>query len=869
MGVISMSGFFKSVFMLLCVTLVLTACGGGGNEQNNNNTPNNPPNNPPPPKNIGIQSNSSGTYTGTTDLTFTVDTTGLAISRVELSQNNTVVSTLNSPPYQFVFPASQLSNGSFDYHATAFDANNNSFVSTTLTITINIPPAQICTPGSTINVDCTSQVANALNANITQTCNSAGTGFDSSACTVVSCNTGFTPSNNQCIMNAPPMICTPGTTNNVDCTSQIANALNATITQTCNSTGTGFNSSACTVTSCNTGFTLSNNQCVQNTPPMICTPGATNNVDCTSQIANAASASITQTCNSTGTGFNSSVCTASACNTGFTLSNNVCVQNSTPGQWPFNDPAYPSQTGFNLEVISEDIAKAYPGMEYDYRLAVRGGAYPYQFRLNQAPTGMLIHNRKGILKWQAPQTPGLHDVQVEIKDSTGAILQHNFQINVTTSGFYFISPNGNDNNDGSINNPIQTIDGLGLKRYPADSIVYFHGGDYVLTKTVQMNTGGFPKYWMAVPGELPRVDCGDRAYCIGNFKDFESGYLFKGFEFHNTSFKYFSIGGTKIEKIRWRKNLFRDLVVTSLSNAYENPSFIFFWDIGGFTRDRNTVLAGSTQYKNMVIQENEFTQIANYPGKQHASSSVWYDVHFSMFEDNLVHDVTDGYGFNDKDDSYFNTIRGNVFYDIKGTKAVNGQTVNSLSYGLQLGCQYACSDIEVNHNLFVGDGFNGAIATAIGMSGSGSVTNNVYVHHNTFIHAINYLGYSLGASTTDNIVYQYNLIQNIKRPFYSVYDSYDLNDSRNYVRYVINPPDIRTTMQNNYLWTDTANLGNAIVWAWGGRSYTLSEFIQNTGHESNSIAAQQNLSSDGTYSLSPTDQYFGIYGKDYAPGAFQ
>src|SRR5688572_3861262 len=49
------------------------------------------------------------------------------------------------------------------------------------------------------------------------------------------------------------------------------------------------------------------------------------------------------------------------------------------------------------------IFRAYPGMVYNIRAAVIGGAWPYTFTLSNAPAGMTIDSRTGTINWPNPQ----------------------------------------------------------------------------------------------------------------------------------------------------------------------------------------------------------------------------------------------------------------------------------------------------------------------------------------------------------------------------------------------------------------------------------------------------------------------------------
>ena len=48
------------------------------------------------------------------------------------------------------------------------------------------------------------------------------------------------------------------------------------------------------------------------------------------------------------------------------------------------------------------IFKAYPGVPYNIRVAVTGGAYPFTYSLSGAPSGMTINAATGEVNWPSP-----------------------------------------------------------------------------------------------------------------------------------------------------------------------------------------------------------------------------------------------------------------------------------------------------------------------------------------------------------------------------------------------------------------------------------------------------------------------------------
>ena len=83
--------------------------------------------------------------------------------------------------------------------------------------------------------------------------------------------------------------------------------------------------------------------------------------------------------------------------------------------------------------------KAYPGLEYNIRLAVISGSYPYVHELTTAPTGMTIDATTGEIQWDNPTTSGSpHSVTAKVTDSDSSTDTGSWTITVTTDGFYFL-----------------------------------------------------------------------------------------------------------------------------------------------------------------------------------------------------------------------------------------------------------------------------------------------------------------------------------------------------------------------------------------------------------------------------------------------
>lgn len=179
--------------------------------------------------------------------------------------------------------------------------------------------------------------------------------------------------------------------------------------------------------------------------------------------------------------------------------------------------------------------KAYPGLEYNVRLAVIGGEFPYRYQLISGPDGMSIDN-KGQISWSSPAesvTP--YNVSVKVLDAQSNTTAVSWTILVTTNGFRFIdSLSGTSvaqGGNGDISNPWKSLKDMYegndynskyAKSYTGE-FVYWRTGTYAMDAYTEGNANtptiarvpfvaNFkPMVWLAYPGEKPVIDL-NRAY---------------------------------------------------------------------------------------------------------------------------------------------------------------------------------------------------------------------------------------------------------------------------------------------------------------------------------------------------------------------
>ena len=121
------------------------------------------------------------------------------------------------------------------------------------------------------------------------------------------------------------------------------------------------------------------------------------------------------------------------------------------------------------------IYRAYPGLEYNIRAAVVGGAYPYSFTLTDAPEGMTVDSR-GVVSWPNPQAND--NATLVVRDSEGTQVSVTWPITVSASGFRFVSAtSGNPapGGAGTVSNPWRTLSDV-YNNAGSTDIVYFRTG---------------------------------------------------------------------------------------------------------------------------------------------------------------------------------------------------------------------------------------------------------------------------------------------------------------------------------------------------------------------------------------------------------
>lgn len=204
----------------------------------------------------------------------------------------------------------------------------------------------------------------------------------------------------------------------------------------------------------------------------------------------------------------------------FLLASLMCANSASAANYPLEIINIKS-AGSGAPAISSDnrIFKAYPGIEYNVRVAVIGGLYPFRYALSNAPEGMRINSSTGEITWPNPQSDA-SNIRVTVTDAENSIANATWSIDVVTSGFLFVDSGYSGSEAGSISAPYNTIsDILALGSAFKDYIVYFRKGNYTLPAYNGVVTewdkargcylgfdGGRPHKWIGFPGETVNIN---------------------------------------------------------------------------------------------------------------------------------------------------------------------------------------------------------------------------------------------------------------------------------------------------------------------------------------------------------------------------
>ena len=172
----------------------------------------------------------------------------------------------------------------------------------------------------------------------------------------------------------------------------------------------------------------------------------------------------------------------------------------------------PAGTGTPMIPSTHPIFRAYPGIAYNIRPHIQGGAYPFTFALSGQPAGMTINASTGEINWPEPDTT-TGAITLTVTDSELTIEQSTWVVTVSTSGYLFVDASYTGTETGSINQPFSTIENLLAGTADTTTIVYFRTGTYHLPvhnpadgTDHDCNMDNEPTAWIGYPGETATID---------------------------------------------------------------------------------------------------------------------------------------------------------------------------------------------------------------------------------------------------------------------------------------------------------------------------------------------------------------------------
>ncbi|TWU62598.1 hypothetical protein V7x_43330 [Crateriforma conspicua] len=146
-----------------------------------------------------------------------------------------------------------------------------------------------------------------------------------------------------------------------------------------------------------------------------------------------------------------------------------------------------------LKFISFDVPRAYPGLPYCTRMAVIGGEWPYRFELVKSPECARITDDRGDVLWTPKKEGDEGTFEVKVADRAGKSISKAWSVKVTKSGFYFVSPTGDDEKgDGTVEHPWKTVQ-LAINRAKGTGTIYLRKGGYRERSRAKGAPGGFDK----------------------------------------------------------------------------------------------------------------------------------------------------------------------------------------------------------------------------------------------------------------------------------------------------------------------------------------------------------------------------------------
>lgn len=327
--------------------------------------------------------------------------------------------------------------------------------------------------------------------------------------------------------------------------------------------------------------------------------------------------------------------------------------------WVDAAPRYPDYT---LRSVGDPLIYAYSGVQYEYRLAILGGRFPYTFAKHTGPTGLTVQRDSGIVRWTPSAESNDNQIIIVVTDYLGDTIHHAWQIDVDNSHFSFVdSANGSNSNAGTEAAPYLTISYAGANA-GVNQYIYVKQGTY--TDNFAGMASGWAKKYIVYPGDSVHWN-------LNSVQEYEiriisSNIGFYGFALDGGGDRswMFGLDGDRQDYF----TLYKCNMKNMESLESNNPTFVAGADYSS--------AANSSIHRYVVVQNCRMDSIYNNSTPGHAGGVVFYDVSHSLVEDCEISNIY-GNGLVDKDNGHHNEFRNNYIHDCTNVGIGNASQYNS------------------------------------------------------------------------------------------------------------------------------------------------------------------------------------------------
>lgn len=480
---------------------------------------------------------------------------------------------------------------------------------------------------------------------------------------------------------------------------------------------------------------------------------------------------------------------------------------------------------------------AYPGLEYNIRASVIGGAYPFTYTLSNAPAGMTVNPATGTIVWLNPPNGATATPTITVTDMEGTTVTGTWTIAVNPTRFIFLDAvNGREFDavspgTGTITNPFRKIRDLYSGSTEAakfinthvNKIAYFRQGTYFIDGHLEdpgtLSLGRMPVSdlvkpvaWLAYPGETPTIDgkCFAASPQIGARPCNRGAHIAFYGNGNNTYWDGLRIINMAYHGVRTEGignyQVFRRGTWTTQgpTERSANAGMITFYASGGL---------GSAMGSYTTIQDNVFSEVDG------GMCVEMYSVQRILIEDNVCHTVYSSNGFADDGGVFIKggemqrvTVRANTFYNM-ARRAIGGNMFYLRSAEILFNRVYNINNI-------------GGYTAPRDYSASAIVVNQhseagpVYIYRNTFMS-------SVVVQNTDSA----------DGPFHFYNNVIVNNDPGNKLRFENVSDPSRIILTNNLVGTPSEN----IVHPNGNLTPAYSLHLGLLGYQKGNVPAPRNL----------------------------